>query len=182
MAHAEHGIRQIFVTLATRSQSILYTGSLRDATPLEGWTEPTQRLRIGRETEGKSFQPACNRLATCLQLACNFFACSGTAPALAGCCPGTDRGPRPHSSRERPRSYVVAAPPLVVVTVRAPSLQVELASEGAFLHDRPVNTASQDLPQHEDERETDPFAGCRRNAPSDPPLLRGGTLRLAGGQ
>jgi hypothetical protein len=91
----EHGIRQIFVTLATPPQSIPYAGSLPDATPLEGWTEPTHRLRIGRETEGKSFQLACNRLATCLQLLCN----SGTAPALAGCHPGTDREPRPHSSR-----------------------------------------------------------------------------------
>ena len=62
---------KIGVTSATFPQSISYTRNLRDATLLARWAAPVLGLGTGRERGGESFQQACNRLATCLQLRCN---------------------------------------------------------------------------------------------------------------
>ena len=90
-------IRRIPVTLATLPQSIMITRAWRDALMLAGGTAAVLGLGPGREREGGRFQQACNRLATCLQLACNY----GDTPALPRCCPGAVRGPRPRFSNRK---------------------------------------------------------------------------------
>ena len=86
-------IRQIPVTWSTLPQSIPYSRARRDVTPLAGWTAPVLGPGTGREGGGGSFQQACNRLATCLQLLCNHR----QASVVLRCCSGGARGPRSHS-------------------------------------------------------------------------------------
>ena len=86
-------ISRISVTWATHPQSITCNRALRVAAPLAGRTAPVLGHGSGREREGGGFQQACNRLATCLQLACNY----GHTPALLRCCPSAARAPRARS-------------------------------------------------------------------------------------
>ena len=90
-------IRQIPVTLAALPLSIPYIRALRDATSLAGWTGLALGLGTGREREGGGFQQAYNRLATCLQLPCNY----GPTLVLLRCCPGGTREPRLRSSSRK---------------------------------------------------------------------------------
>ena len=87
-------IRRIPVTLVTLPQSMIYTSALWDAALFAGGTAPAVGLSSGREREGGRLQQACNRLATCLQLACNY----GGTPALRRCCPAAARGFRARPS------------------------------------------------------------------------------------
>ena len=98
--------RLILVTSASLPQSIPYSGSLRDATLLAGWTGPVLGQGTGREREGGSLQHARNMLATSLQHACNH----GTTTVLLRCCPGAARGPRLRSCSRN--SHTPACPPL----------------------------------------------------------------------
>ncbi len=67
----EFEIRQFPVTLGSLPPSLLWTRALGDAALLAGWAAPVLGLGPGWEREGGGFQQACNRLATCLQHACN---------------------------------------------------------------------------------------------------------------
>jgi hypothetical protein len=65
--------RPIPVTLAALPQSIIYTRSLRDATPLAGSIAPGLSPQTKRESEGGSLKEACKMLTTGLQHACNML-------------------------------------------------------------------------------------------------------------
>jgi hypothetical protein len=75
---------RILVTSRTLPPSISLTWASRDALPLGGWSAPVPRPGTGVQGREKSFKQACNRLATCLQLPCNY----GGATVLPGCYSG----------------------------------------------------------------------------------------------
>jgi len=78
---AREGCR-ILVYGRTRWGKSSFARHLVDAAPFGGWNAPAPGPETGRQRGGKGFQLACNRLATCLQLLCNY---RGTTVRLRLC-------------------------------------------------------------------------------------------------